>query len=96
MPKVQYIDNLSQEEYKKLKNLADTEGLSIEDFIRQSIRKLLRKKTRPVDFTKDPSFGMWKDVPQTELPLRPSASLRDEELLNELGGNWENFPLEDA
>ncbi len=85
MPKVQYIDNLSQEEYKKLKNLADTEGLSIEDFICQSIRKLLRKKPRPIDFTKDPSFGIWKDVPKT-----------DEELLDELGGNWENFPLEYA
>ena len=85
MPKVQYIDMLSIEEYEKLQNLADTEGLAIEDFIRQSIRKLLRQKPRSIDFTKDPSFGIWKDVPKT-----------DEELLNELGGNWENFPLEDA
>jgi len=82
MPKVQYIDVLSQEEYETLKDLADIEGLSLEDFIRQSIRKLLRQKPRPVDFTKDPSFGIWKDVSKT-----------DEELLNELGGNWEIFPL---
>jgi hypothetical protein len=85
MPKVQYIDTFSQEEYEKLKNLADIEGLSLEDFIRQSIRTLLRQKPRPVDFTKDPSFGIWKEISKT-----------DEELLNELGGNWDNFPLKDA
>lgn len=85
MPKVQYIDMLSQEEYEKLKDLADTEGISLEDFIRQSIRNLLRRKPRLIDFTKDSSFGIWKDV-----------SKADEELLNELGGNWENFPLKDA
>jgi hypothetical protein len=81
MPKVQYIDMLSREEYEKLKDLADIEGISLEDFIRQSIRNLLRRKPRPIDFTKDPSFGIWKEVSKT-----------DEELLNELGGNWENFP----
>ncbi len=83
MPNVQYIDTLSREEYEKLKNLADIEGLSLEDFIRQSIRNLLRRKPRPIDFTKDSSFGIWKEVSKT-----------DEELLNGLGGNWENFPLE--
>ncbi|MBM3242088.1 hypothetical protein FJZ31_37930 [Candidatus Poribacteria bacterium] len=35
MPKVQYIDVLSQEEYEKLKDLANIEGLSLEDFIRR-------------------------------------------------------------
>lgn len=56
-----------------------------EERLRQIVEQLLPKKSDNNDFTKDPSFGIWKEV-----------SKSDEELLNELGGNWENFPLEDA
>ncbi|MBM3238877.1 hypothetical protein FJZ31_21510 [Candidatus Poribacteria bacterium] len=80
MPRIQYIDTLSQEEYEDLKNLADTEGLSIEDFIESVIKKLLRRKPRPIDYTRHPSFGIWKNDART-----------DEEILNSISGGWEEL-----
>lgn len=62
MPRIQYIDTLSQEEYENLKNLAETEGFSIEDFIGHVIKKLLHRKSRPIDYTKHPSFGIWDEL----------------------------------
>jgi hypothetical protein len=75
MPRIQYIDTLSQEEYENLKNLADTEGLSIEDFIGRVIKRLLNRKPRSIDYTKHPSFGIWKNDTRT-----------DEEILSSIPG----------
>ena len=80
MPRIQYINTLSEEEYENLKHLADIEGLSIEDFIGRVIKKLLHRKHRTIDYTKHPSFGIWKNDTRT-----------DEEILNSISGGWEEL-----
>ncbi len=80
MPCIQYIDTVSEEEYRNLKNLADIEGLSIEDFIGRVIKKLLHRKPRTIDYTKHSSFGIWKNDTRT-----------DEEILNSISGGWEEL-----
>ena len=39
---------------------------------------------RECPFDAEPAFGLWRDDPRT-----------DEEILDELGGNWTDFPLEE-
>jgi len=80
MPRIQYIDTVSEEEYEHLKDLADTEGLSIEDFIGRFIKKLLHRKPRTIDYTKHSSFGIWKNDTRT-----------GEEILDSISGDWEEL-----
>ena len=80
MPRIQYIDIVSEEEYENFKNLADIEGLSIEDFIGRFIKKLLHRKPRTIDYTKHPSFGIWKNDTRT-----------GEEILDSISGDWEEL-----
>jgi hypothetical protein len=72
---------LSPEEYSDLRILAEEEGKPMEQLLREAVQRLLHRR-RPLDLTRDPSFGLWKDNPRS-----------DEELLADLGGNWQGvFP----
>jgi len=80
-----YTINLSEDELLQLQETAEDEGVSVDRLIKKAILRLLRREPGDLDLKKHPSFGMWADVDKA-----------DEELLNELGGNWGNFPLKDA
>jgi len=80
-----YTIDLSEHESIQLQKTAKAEGVSIDQLIKRAILSLLRHKRNDLDLKKHSSFGMWADVDKT-----------DEELLNELGGHWSNFPLKDV
>lgn len=71
------------EEYEILKKLAKKENKSISEVIRKSVEKALsgEKASR---FDNLMAFGIWAEDPRT-----------DQEILNETGGNWSKFPLEE-
>lgn len=62
--------------------LANQRNVSVSQMVRDAVVKSYFP-VRKVDFTKHPSFGAWKDIKKS-----------DKKLLEEIGGNWTNFPLE--
>ena len=70
-------------EYKRLLAIARRRKRTVKKLVKEAVERAYLKSP-PVDFTKLAAFGMWADDPRT-----------DEEILNDLGGNWTNFPLEE-
>ena len=73
--------SLPAKKYKALLAIARRRKRTVKALVKEAVERTYLKST-PVDFTKLPAFGMWKDDPRS-----------DEEILNDLGGNWSNFPL---
>lgn len=65
---------LGPEEYRDLRAVAEQEGKSVEQLLRDTVRDLLRSR-EPLDLATDPSFGLWQDDPRS-----------DDEMLADLGG----------
>ncbi len=61
--------------------LADQKNLSVSQMVRDAVIKNYFPEKK-VDFTKLPAFGSWKNIKKS-----------DKKLLEEIGGNWTNFPL---
>lgn len=74
---------LPDKEYRRLLAIARRRKRTVKTLVKEAVERTYLKPS-PADFTKLPAFGMWKDDPRT-----------DEEILNDLGGNWSNFPLEE-
>lgn len=68
-------------EYKALKDIALKEKKSVGKLIRESVRKVFLEDKK-INFKKHPSFGLWSKDTRS-----------DDEILEEIGGRWEQFPL---
>ena len=66
----------------RLFELADQKNISVSQMIRTAVVKTYFPK-KSVDFIKNSFFGSWEDIKKS-----------DKKLLEEIGGNWKNFPLE--
>ncbi len=65
----------------RLFELADQKNVSVSQMIRDAVIKSYFPQ-RKIDFTKLPAFGSWRNIKKS-----------DKKLLEEIGGNWTNFPL---
>ncbi len=76
---------LSLLEYERLKAIALLQKRPVEALIRDAVERLYLRLTpaQPTRFTDLRAFGMWRTDART-----------DEELLDVLGGDWTNFPLD--
>ena len=70
-------------DYEILKKIAQEENETISEVIKKTVEKALSLKTTS-RFDNLKAFGIWAEDPRT-----------DQEILNETGGNWSNFPLEE-
>lgn len=77
--------SLPAKEYQRLLAIARRRKRTVKALVKEAVEQAyLKPSITPEDLMRLPAFGMWKDDPRT-----------DEELLNDLGGNWSNFPLEE-
>ena len=65
----------------RLFELADQRNVSASRLIREAVVKTYFPKNK-TDFTKLAAFGSWKNIKKS-----------NKKLLDEIGGNWTNFPL---
>jgi len=72
-------------EYERLEAIARQQKRTVEALVRDAVERVYLRPapSRPVRFASLRAFGMWRDDPCT-----------DEELLDALGGNWTDFPLD--
>lgn len=66
----------------RLFELADRKNVSVSQMVRDAVVKTYFPQ-RNVDFTKNSFFGSWKAIKKS-----------DKKLLEDISGNWTNFPLE--
>lgn len=66
----------------RLFELADRKNVSVSQMVRDAVVKTYFPQ-KSVDFTKNSFFGSWKTIKKS-----------DKKLLEEISGNWTNFPLE--
>lgn len=76
---------ISDKEYRRLLAIARRRKRTVKTLVKEAIDQVyLRPSLQADDLMRLPAFGLWKDDPRT-----------DDEILNEIGGNWVNFPLKD-
>lgn len=73
--------NFPAKDYQRLLAIARRRKRTVQALVQEAVEHAYLKPSQ-VDFTKLPAFGMWADDPRT-----------DEEILDDLGGNWSGFPL---
>jgi hypothetical protein len=52
---------LSETEFYRLLAIADKKGITVGELIHQAPLYLIENEQDEVDFSKDPSFGLWKE-----------------------------------
>ncbi|MBI4315928.1 MAG: hypothetical protein HY679_08330 [Chloroflexi bacterium] len=75
---------LPEKEYRRLLAIARRRKRTVKALVKEAVEQAyLNPPITAEELMRLPAFGIWKDDPRT-----------DEEILNDLGGNWSNFPLE--
>ncbi len=78
--------DLPDKEYRRLLAIARRRKRTVKALVKEAIEQTyLKPFLSAEELMRLPAFGLWKDDPRS-----------DEEILNAIGGNWSNFPLEET